>query len=360
MKPIKTALTEQAGVTPQPSINPRAVALWQQNKGARPTAAALIEGIKQHNRVALSRAITLVESTLPDWATEAEQLIQFCLMWARPCLRIGITGVPGVGKSTFIETFGTLLTQQGLKVAVLAIDPSSSLSRGSILGDKTRMETLVNDPLAFIRPSASGTTLGGVARKTREAMMLCEAFGFDVILVETVGVGQSETLVHQMVDFFLLLKLAGAGDELQGIKRGIMEMADAVIINKADGDNINKARLAKTEFQRALHYFPPKETGWIPKVQCCSAIEGAGVNEVWQLIQQFETEQKQNGHFEQRRRQQNQQWMRQTIQDQLFQSFMTHPAVQEQVSQLEQQVELGVISPFSAAQQLIERYRANK
>ena len=220
--------------------------------------------------MALSRAITLIESTNSKHLEKANEVINGCLPHANKSIRIGITGVPGVGKSTFIEAFGKHLTGLGKKVAVLAIDPSSTLSHGSILGDKTRMEELVKDENAFIRPSASGESLGGVARKTREAIILCEACGFDTIIIETVGVGQSETAVHSMVDFFLLLKIAGAGDELQGIKRGIMEMADAVVINKADGDNIQKAKIAKVEFNRALHFFPPKNSGWQPKVTTCS------------------------------------------------------------------------------------------
>src|SRR5690606_20797060 len=228
-----------------------------------------------------------VESTNPQHTAKANDIIQQCLPYANASIRIGITGVPGVGKSTFIETFGTYLTSRGRHIAVLAVDPSSSLSRGSILGDKTRMETLVNNENAFIRPSPSGTSLGGVARKSRESIILCEAAGFDTILIETVGVGQSETAVHSMVDFFLLLKLAGAGDELQGIKRGIMEMADAIVINKADGDNLKNAKIAKVEFNRALHLYPIKESGWQPKVLLASAIENKGIPEVWQLIEDY-------------------------------------------------------------------------
>ena len=256
----KSALSEMHGVE-QPKVVSSVVAQQiQQFRKNIPTAEELITGILEGDKAALSRAITLVESTNPEHLEKANEVIKGCLPHANNSIRIGITGVPGVGKSTFIEAFGTHLTALGKKVAVLAVDPSSSISHGSILGDKTRMEELVKDKKAFIRPSASGGTLGGVARKTREAIILCEACGFDTIIIETVGVGQSETAVHSMVDFFLLLKISGAGDELQGIKRGIMEMTDTIVINKADGDNIVKAKLAKSEFNRALHLFPPKSS----------------------------------------------------------------------------------------------------
>ena len=269
----KSALSEMHGVE-QPKVVSSVVAQQiQQFRKNIPTAEELITGILEGDKTALSRAITLVESTNPEHLEKANEVIKGCLPHANNSIRIGITGVPGVGKSTFIEAFGTHLTSLGKKVAVLAVDPSSSISHGSILGDKTRMEELVKDKKAFIRPSASGGTLGGVARKTREAIILCEACGFDTIIIETVGVGQSETAVHSMVDFFLLLKISGAGDELQGIKRGIMEMTDTIVINKADGDNIVKAKLAKSEFNRALHLFPPKSSGWMPKVTTCSAYE---------------------------------------------------------------------------------------
>ena len=251
------------------------------------SADALAHDILKGNITALSRGITLVESKNKDHLNEANALIMKCLPYANKSIRIGITGVPGVGKSTFIETFGNLLISLGKKVAVLAIDPSSSLSKGSILGDKTRMEDLVKQPNAFIRPSASGETLGGVARKTRESIILCEAAGFDIIIIETVGVGQSETAVHSMVDFFLLLQLTGAGDELQGIKRGIIEMADSIIINKADGNNITAAKIAKTEFNRALHLYPDKGNNWVPKTLTCSALNNEGISNIWELIQKY-------------------------------------------------------------------------
>ena len=252
-----------------------------------PSADELVANILKGDKTALSRAITLVESTNPAHATTANAVIEKCITHSSKSIRIGITGVPGVGKSTFIEQFGKQLTAMGKKVAVLAVDPTSSRTKGSILGDKTRMQELVKDTNAYIRPSPSGDSLGGVARKTRESIVLCEATGYDIILIETVGVGQSETAVHGMVDFFLLLKLAGAGDELQGIKRGIMEMADAVVINKADGDNLQRARKAKTEFTRALHLLQPQENGWTPKVMACSAIENKGLDKVWETINSY-------------------------------------------------------------------------
>ena len=265
-KAKSTALTEKQGIDPPETLSKLAAAQIISLRHKLPSSKDLIDGILLGNIAALSRAITLVESTNPIHLEKANEVIAACLPHANQSLRIGITGVPGVGKSTFIEAFGMHLTALGKKVAVLAVDPSSTISHGSILGDKTRMEELVKDQNAFIRPSASGETLGGVARKTRESIILCEAAGFDTIIIETVGVGQSETAVHSMVDFFLLLKISGAGDELQGIKRGIMEMADAIVINKADGDNIRKAKMAKTEFKRALHLFPAKQSGWMPTV----------------------------------------------------------------------------------------------
>jgi LAO/AO transport system kinase len=283
-------------------------------------------------------------------------VIQGCLPHANQSVRIGITGVPGVGKSTFIEAFGKYLTSIGKKVAVLAVDPSSSISHGSILGDKTRMEELVKDENAYIRPSASGDSLGGVARKTRETIILCEACGFDTIIIETVGVGQSETAVHSMVDFFLLLKIAGAGDELQGIKRGIMEMADTIVINKADGDNIAKAKLAKTEFNRALHLFPAKNSGWIPKVTTCSAYEKTGIDQVWQIIAEYFELTKENQYFEHKRQEQNQYWMLETINEQLKNRFYNNPEIKALLDQNKKAVQNNEISPFAAAQILLEKY----
>jgi len=247
------------------------------------------EGITSGNRTILSKAITLIESSLPSHAEIAQEIIERCLPQSGKSMRIGITGVPGVGKSSFIEALGLMLTERGHKLAVLAIDPSSENSKGSILGDKTRMEGLSVHPAAFIRPSPSAGTLGGVARKTRETIILCEAAGYDTIIVETVGVGQSETAVHSMVDFFLLLMLAGAGDELQGIKRGIMEIADALVITKADAGNITKALQAKSEYENALHLFPPSESGRTPRVRTCSAHKNEGMEEIWNIISEYKT-----------------------------------------------------------------------
>lgn len=326
------------------------------SRKVQPSATELINGILSHDKVALSRAITLVESTNVSHLAKANEIINACLPHANKSVRIGITGVPGVGKSTFIEAFGKYLTSLGKKVAVLAVDPSSTISHGSILGDKTRMEELVKDENAYIRPSASGETLGGVARKTRETIMLCEAAGFDTIIIETVGVGQSETAVHSMVDFFLLLKISGAGDELQGIKRGIMEMADAVVINKADGDNVNKAKLTKTEFNRALHLFPAKKSGWIPTVTTCSAINKDGIDGVWQTISDYFKLVQSNHYFEDKRQEQNQYWMLETINEQLKNNFYTHPEIIALLETNKKAVANNETSPFAAAQILLKKY----
>ena len=305
------------------------------------------------NHTALSKGITLVESTVLKHQEQAQLLIEKCLAHANASIRIGITGVPGVGKSTFIESFGSYLTGIGKKVAVLAVDPSSSLSHGSILGDKTRMAELSQDKNAFIRPSASGDSLGGVARKTREAIILCEAAGFDTIIIETVGVGQSETVVHSMVDFFLLLKLAGAGDELQGIKRGIIEMADAIVINKADGKNERPARLAKTAFAKALHLYPPKDSSWTPKVSTCSALEHKGISEIWEDILSYKTLTQENGYFISKRHEQNTYWLLQTIENSLKENFYRDPVVKERLPILLEQLSKNTISPFIAARELL-------
>lgn len=322
-----------------------------------PTVEELVKGIRVGNQSLLARAITLVESTHPDHREKAYGIIEKCLTMKGETLRIGITGVPGVGKSTFIERFGTMLTAMGKKVAVLAVDPSSTVSKGSILGDKTRMQQLVNDPMAFIRPSPSGTSLGGVARKTRESIILCEAAGFDVILVETVGVGQSETAVHSMVDFFLLLKLTGAGDELQGIKRGIMEMADAIVINKAEGENLKRAKQAKSEFEKALHLYPPKENNWVPRVLTCSSLEGSGIPEIWEMIEDYANENRASGHFDKKRKGQNRYWFQQTTETLLKGQFYEQVQVKKAISKLEKAVEELKISPFRAAEELLDAYR---
>ena len=351
-----SALHEKSGVNAPDSVSATVVKNIQQFRKRQPAADELTNGILESNITALSRSITLVESTNIEHLAKANSIINACLPHANQSIRIGITGVPGVGKSTFIEAFGKYLTSLGKKVAVLAVDPSSSISHGSILGDKTRMEELVKDPNAFIRPSASGDTLGGVARKTRETITLCEAAGFDTIIIETVGVGQSETAVHSMVDFFLLLKIAGAGDELQGIKRGIMEMADAIVINKADGDNIKKARLAKTEFNRALHLFPAKKSGWIPTTATCSAITQEGIPEVWNTINDFMTLTKENNYFHIKRTQQNEYWMLETINAALKLHFYGNPEVDSLLMETKKAVQEDTLSPFAAAQIVLEKY----
>ena len=314
----------------------------------------IFDSIIAQDTSALSRGITLIESTQASHLEKAQQLIEKCLPYANNSVRIGITGVPGVGKSTFIEALGNLLIQKGKKVAVLAIDPSSTISHGSILGDKTRMESLVRSTNAFIRPSPSGNSLGGVAQKTRESIILCEAAGYDVIIIETVGVGQSETAVHSMVDFFLLLKLAGAGDELQGIKRGIIEMADALVINKADGDNILHAQKAKNQFSKALHLYPLAQNSWAPEVLTCSAIEGTGIEEIWQLILKYLDITSKNGFFEENRIQQNKFWLLQTIEEQLKSSFFNNSKVKAELATQIRAVQQHKITPFAAARYLLK------
>lgn len=321
-----------------------------------PDEQTLIAGVLSGNRVLLSQAITLIESHKPEDRRKAAKVLEGCLPTAGHSLRIGITGVPGVGKSSFIEHFGNLLIQNGHKVAVLAVDPSSRVSGGSILGDKTRMETLVRQADAYIRPSAAGASLGGVARKTRESIVLCEAAGFDRILVETVGVGQSETAVHSMTDMFLLLKLSGAGDELQGIKRGIMEMADLIVIHKADGDNIRQAAKAATEFTQALHLYPPKEGGWEPAVLQASSLTGLGMEDIIEKITAFENHQRTYGTFDHKRRQQNRDWLRQHLEALLSERFFETPGMEKALESELSAVEAGERSAFTSAQYLWERY----
>lgn len=321
-------------------------------KGDSPESIA--EKILNGDRVALSRGITLIESRNQEHREMARTVIEKCIGKEQRSIRLGITGVPGVGKSTFIEQLGKLLISKGHKVAVLAVDPSSGISGGSILGDKTRMQYLVQEDNAFIRPSPAGDSLGGVARKTRESIILCEAAGYDVIIIETVGVGQSETAVHSMVDFFLLLKLAGAGDELQGIKRGIMEMADAIVINKADGNNLKKAQSARIEFKRALHLFPPKENGWTPEVLTASALNNQGLPEVWELMEQYIAHNSRNGWISRNRIQQNKQWVLQTIDEQLKLRFYQNPEIKEALEKQLQLVEENKTSPITAAHYLLD------
>ena len=354
--PKNSALSEKKGVSAPEIVNKNSVATIQNFRRKQPSTDDLISGILSGNMASLSRAITLVESTNIEHLAKANTIINACLPHSKKSVRIGITGVPGVGKSTFIEAFGTFLTAIGKKVAVLAVDPSSTISHGSILGDKTRMEELVKDKNAYIRPSASGATLGGVARKTRETITLCEACGFDTIIIETVGVGQSETAVHSMVDFFLLLKISGAGDELQGIKRGIMEMADAIVINKADGDNIKKSQLAKVEFNRALHLFPAKSSGWIPKVMTCSSITKDGIETVWQTISNYLELTNSNFYFEAKRQEQNQYWMMETIEEQLKNDFYNDSTIKKLLLENKKAVQNNELSPFAAATILLEHY----
>lgn len=355
--PLLNNLNEKLGINPPESINLPAIEKIRLLRKKQVEVKPLVKQILSGNITALSQGITLLESKNPNDYKKASELIQACLPFANHSFRIGITGVPGVGKSTFIETFGTFLTeQQNKKVAVLAIDPSSSLSGGSILGDKTRMENLVKNTKAYIRPSASGDSLGGVARKTRESILLCEAAGFDTIIIETVGVGQSETAVHSMVDFFLLLKIAGAGDELQGIKRGIMEMADAIVINKADGDNLSKAKLAKNEFNRALHLFPPKKSGWQPNVTTCSAQENLGIFEIWEIMMTYKNLTQENGFWESNRSTQNEFWMMETIHEDIKLSFHQNPKVKSVLADYQQKVAQNQLSPFVAAQKLLDLY----
>jgi len=313
---------------------------------------AYVDGILKGDRILLSKAITLIESVLPEDNELAEEVLSTIIPYTGNSLRIGITGVPGVGKSSF----GKQVTSLDKKLAVLTIDPSSQRSKGAILGDKTRMESLATDPKAYIRPSASGSALGGVAQKTRETMLLCEAAGFEVIFIETVGVGQSETSVHGMVDFFLLLMLAGAGDELQGIKKGIMEMADSIVITKADGENIRKAERARIEYQNAFHLFPPSKIGWYPKVMLCSALEETGIQETWQLIEDYFKHIKQIGFFDVKRKEQNVAWMHHLIKDTLTNRFFNNGVVKENLKSEEAKVALGIIPSIKAARNLLAIY----
>ncbi|WMX15072.1 methylmalonyl Co-A mutase-associated GTPase MeaB [Aureispira sp. CCB-E] len=315
-----------------------------------------LKGILDGNRIILSQAITLIESTQSKHQELAQQIIEACLPYSGQSLRIGLTGTPGVGKSTFIDSFGQIVLAEDRQLAVLAIDPSSQLTKGSILGDKTRMETLSVHPNVFIRPSAAGASLGGVARKTRESIILCEAAGFDTIFVETVGVGQSETAVHSMVDFFLLLLLPNSGDELQGIKRGVMEMADLIAINKADGQALPAAKLAKKQCRNGLHLFPPKQSGWVATAELCSALEQTGLNTIWQHILSYQNQTTINGYFSKHRQEQAKYWFEESIQQQLKHLFYQHPSIKEIFIRIEKQVVEGQISPFKAAELLMQSF----
>ena len=349
-----SALQEKDGVSKPETTSKASAEKIKINRARQNSVNEFVTGVLNGNITFLSKAITLVESTNIKHQQKANEILNCCLPHSNKSIRIGITGVPGVGKSTFIETFGKYLTAQGKKVAVLAVDPSSSVNKGAILGDKTRMEALVTDENAFIRPSPSGTSLGGVAQKTRESIILCEAAGFDIIIIETVGVGQSETVVHSMVDFFLLLKLAGAGDELQGIKRGIIEMADAIVINKADGDNKQNAKIAKVAFNRALHLYPLKESKWQPKVLTASALHNSGIEEINNMILTYIAITKENAYFNKKRNEQNKFWLLSTIEQQLKTNFYQNPKVKNALQEEIDNLENGKTTPFNAAKRLLD------
>jgi LAO/AO transport system kinase len=355
-KEYKSALKVQKGIPQPPGINPDVLAKSDRRRRKKYSVDEYVAGIISGDRTILSMAITMVESSLPEHYDTAQTIIGKCLPYSSKSIRIGITGVPGAGKSTFIETFGLHITGEGRKLAVLTIDPSSEQTKGSILGDKTRMEKLSIHPNAFIRPTPASGTLGGVARKTRETIILCEAAGFDTILVETVGVGQSETAVHSMVDFFLLLMLAGAGDELQGIKRGIVEMADVIAITKADGSNILNAEGARGSYRNALHLFPAKSSGWMPQVHTCSARTNTGITELWKIVMEYTEFTKQSGYFDEHRRQQAVIRMHNTIVEHLNNSFYNLEEVKLLMPELERQLNEGSITSYKAASLLLEKY----
>ncbi len=347
---MKSALREVPGCgtpeAPKPAKRPRPLSREQYR-----------DGILRGDRTVLARAVTLIESTREADREVAEQVVEDCLPHCADSIRVGITGVPGAGKSSLIEALGGfLIAEKKEKVAVLAIDPSSQISGGSILGDKTRMPTLAASEMAFIRPSPSRGMAGGVAQRTREAMLLCEAAGYRNILVETIGVGQSETAVHEMVDFFLLITLAGAGDELQGIKRGVMELADLVAVNKADGTNVDAAERARAEAQNALHFFPASGSGWTPRAVTCSALTGAGISELWALVLEYTELTRSNGWLAASRREQQRRWMQEMIDQALRQRFDAHSAVRGQIAALERDVAEGRTTPFRAARTLLEAY----
>ena len=349
-------LTVNSGIEQPSIVNPY---LKQMHRKRRQMLSVqeFVDGILAGNVTVLSQAVTLVESVRPEHQAMAQEVIERCLPYSGNSVRIGISGVPGAGKSTSIDVFGLhVLERTGGRLAVLAIDPSSERTKGSILGDKTRMERLSVHPDVFVRPSPSAGSLGGVARKTRETIILCEAAGFNTIFVETVGVGQSETAVHSMVDFFLLIQLAGTGDELQGIKRGIMEMADGIIINKADGNNIEKAKLAASQFRNALHLFPASESGWIPQVLTYSGFYNIGVKEVWDMVYNYIDFVKANGYFDYRRNEQSKYWMYETINEHLRDSFYNNPRIAEMLEKKERQVLGGLETSFAAAKDLLDTY----
>lgn len=353
---MDSALKVNQGVPQPPAINPRAREIIIKKRSRHLDVSACLDGIRNGNIPILAQAITLIESTKEEDRKKARELVSACLPASGNSVRIGITGVPGVGKSTFIEAFGKYITSSGHKLAVLAIDPSSERSKGSILGDKTRMETLSNDPHAFIRPTPSGGSLGGVARKTRETVILCEAAGFDIIFIETVGVGQSETAVHSMTDFFLLLMLAGAGDGLQGIKRGIMEMSDLLVIHKADGNNVEKALQARSLYQGALQLFPPAPSGWTPLALTASSLEETGLEKILETILNYVRLTEENGFFQKKRAEQAVYWMRESIDDYLLSRFYGNPHIKKVLPKMEKKVKEGLTDPFRAASELLKLF----
>ena len=354
--PEYKGLNVNKGISQPPSVNPY---LKVKNK-KRYTISEYLEGILKGNISVLSQAVTLVESSNPAHRQIAQELVEKCIAYSGKSIRIGITGVPGAGKSTSIDTLGMHIVEKNHRLAVLAIDPSSERSKGSILGDKTRMESLSVHPNAFIRPSPSAGSLGGVARKTRETVILCEAAGFDTVFVETVGVGQSETAVHSMVDFFLLIQLAGTGDELQGIKRGIMEMADGIVINKADGSNIDKAKTAQQQFKNALHLFPMPESGWRPEVLTYSGYYNIGISEIWEMIERYVAFTKNNGYFALRRAEQAKYRMYETINEQLKVEFYQNPMIAAALAVREKEVINAEKTSFAAAKEVLDKYYSLK
>lgn len=351
MRGIDSAVNSVTSAKYYPKENLRRVPLRK-----KMSVEEYVEGVKKGDRMILAKAITLIESNAPKDFDKAQRVLQALLPRTGHSLRIGITGVPGAGKSTFIEAFGQLLCQQGYKVAVLAVDPTSSITGGSILGDKTRMQKLSREPNCFIRPSPSGGTLGGVARKSRETMMLCEAAGCDVILVETVGVGQSETTVRSMVDFFMLVVLTGAGDDLQGIKKGIMELADAIVVNKADGDNLERAKVTQGEYERMVEFIRPATEGWKTHAYRCSALKKTGLLELWAVMREFEKVTKQSGAFENRRQRQIIAWVKTMIDEHLHNLFYEDPVIKGRLPEVRAAVLAGVVSPSQAVAELIKTF----
>lgn len=351
------SLTVNKGVNKINTTDKKSIENFLKNKKSEKDVNYYFKGIINKNITILSQAITLIESKLPKQRLKAEEIIEKCLPFSGNSIRIGITGVPGVGKSSFIDSFGMELIKQNNKIAVLAVDPSSETSKGSILGDKTRMERLSNNKNAFIRPSPAAGSLGGVAQKTREAIILCEAAGFNVILIETVGVGQSEVAVKSMVDVFVLLMLSGAGDELQGIKRGIMEMADIIAITKADGENKNLAELAKTQYKNALHLFPKSISEWIPETLTCSSVSNYNINKIWDIINKYVLLTKNNNYFNTNRNLQTKYWLQESINNNLQNIFYENDNIKLKLNELEKMVLKNKITPFKAADILIRLFK---